>query len=106
MDWNKLNPEINYKGKHFKIGLVSLAATIFGIAQTPAAMVLLGVSAPTAAAIPMAVTAVVSIAGPIVAALAYVPKDGSVPPTTDTSKAVAKQDPPTVQSTLAVETQP
>jgi hypothetical protein len=75
MDWNKLNPEINYKGKNFKIGLTSIVATIFGLSQTPAAMILLGVSSEVAAAIPAAVTAVVSIAAPIIGALVYVPKD-------------------------------
>jgi hypothetical protein len=28
MDLNKFNPEINYKGKHFKISLVSLGAIL------------------------------------------------------------------------------
>jgi hypothetical protein len=80
MGWNTLNPEINYKGKHFKIGLVTIASALFGISQTPAAMILLGISAATANAIPAAVTAVVSIAAPIVGALVYVPKDSPAAP--------------------------
>ncbi len=86
MDWNKLNPEINYKGKHFKIGLVGLISTLYGISQTPSAMVLLGVPAATAAAIPAAVTAVVSIAAPILGALVYVPKDSTSPAPTEAAK--------------------
>lgn len=77
MGWNKLNPEINYKGKHFKIGLTSIAATLFGISQSPPAMMLLGISQEKAVAIPEAVRSVGMIVAPILSALAYTPKDSS-----------------------------
>lgn len=80
MDLSKLdrfNPEINWKGRHVKIGLVSFIASIYALSQTPAAMVLLGVASPAAAAIPSAVNAVVSVAAPIIGALVYSPKDST-----------------------------
>ena len=76
---DRFNPEINWKGRHLKIGLVSFVASLYGLSQTPAAMLLLGIAAPTAAAIPAAVNAVVSVAAPIIGALVYNPKDTTTP---------------------------
>jgi hypothetical protein len=82
MDLNKLNPEINYKGRHFKISLVSLGAILFGISQVPAAMTMLGVSAAASAIIPEAVRSVAAIAAPILGSLAYTPTDTNTTPKT------------------------
>ena len=76
---DRFNPEINWKGRHLKIGLVSFVTSLYALSQTPAAMLLLGIAAPTAAAIPAAVNAVVSVAAPIIGALVYNPKDTTTP---------------------------